>query len=42
MPVPIRRHLDRGVSEAALHHLDRQFEAAIGPGSKLGGLKINK
>jgi hypothetical protein len=31
MPVNICRHLDAGVPEPALHHLDRQFEAAVGP-----------
>src|SRR5262249_27899753 len=30
MPVHIRRHLDRGVAEPCLHHLQRQFEAPVG------------
>ena len=29
MPVPIRRHRDRGVTEAGLHKLERQFESAV-------------
>jgi len=30
MPVHVRRHLDRGVAEPGLHHLQRQFEPAVG------------
>jgi hypothetical protein len=29
MAVTVRRHLDRGVPQARLHHLERQFEPAI-------------
>jgi hypothetical protein len=29
MPVVVGRHLDGGMAETGLHHLERQFEAAI-------------
>jgi hypothetical protein len=29
MPVTVGGHLNAGMTEPALHHLDRQFEAAV-------------
>jgi hypothetical protein len=41
MPVDIRRHLNRGVTEPRLHHLERHFEPAVGAAVDApGGVKV--